>query len=107
MGEANRKRKAREQYEAQPVGSRLGDGPVDLEYHAKMQAIMQTVDEFMNDCASGSDRQVGIVILTFPLGATDGRCNFMSNGADRRDLVVMFKEMISRFEGQPAVKGNA
>ena len=32
--------------------------------------------------------------------------NFISNGADRRDLVVLFKEMIARFEGQPEVQGK-
>jgi hypothetical protein len=43
----------------------------------------------------------------FPFGATDGRCNFISNGADRAEIVSLFKEMISRFEGQPATKGRA
>jgi hypothetical protein len=31
----------------------------------------------------------------------------MSNGADRRDVVTLMKEMIARFEGQPEVSGKA
>jgi hypothetical protein len=31
----------------------------------------------------------------------------MSNGADRRDIVTLMKEMIARFEGQPELKGQA
>lgn len=57
--------------------------------------------------AKGDSREIGIVVLMFPFGATDGRCNFISNGADRAEIVSLFKEMISRFEGQPATKGRA
>lgn len=85
----------------------LGDGPIQSDYREKMNAVMATLDEFMNGDAKGTDRQTGIVVLMFPFGATDGRCNFISNGADRNDLVVLFKEMIARFEGQPDIKGRA
>lgn len=40
-------------------------------------------------------------------GHTDGRCNYISNGADRNDVVVLMKEMIARFEGQPKMSGRA
>lgn len=89
------------------MSHQLGDGPVQDDYRAQMNAVMKTLDEFMNGDAKGDDRSVGIVVLMFPFGSTDGRCNFISNGADRKDLVVLFKEMIARFEGQPAVKGSA
>ena len=50
------------------------------------------------------------MLLVFPFnesGDTTGeRCNFISNGADRKDIVVLFKEMIARFEGQPETKGG-
>ena len=85
----------------------LGDAPIQSDYQAKMNAVMQTLDGFMNGEAKGADREVGIVVLMFPFGAADGRCNFISNGADRKDIVVLFKEMIARFEGQPRVKGRA
>lgn len=85
----------------------LGDAPIQDEYRAQMTAVMATLDEFMNGDAKGGNREVGIVVLMFPFGSQDGRCNFMSNGADRKDLVVLFKEMVARFEGQPEVSGRA
>jgi hypothetical protein len=29
------------------------------------------------------------------------------NGADRKDIVTLFKEQIKRFEGQPEISGRA
>ena len=89
------------------MSERLGDGPIQADYREKMNAVMATLDEFMNGTAKDADRETGIVVLMFPFGAADGRCNFISNGADRADLVVLFKEMIARFEGQPAIQGRA
>ena len=103
MGEA--KRRAQRAFEQTP--EKLGDGPVDEQYHAQMTAIMRTLDEFLNGDLKGEDRTTGIVVLMFPFGNITGRCNFMSNGADRKDLVVLMKEMIARFEGQPEVSGKA
>lgn len=85
----------------------LGDGPIQADYRAQMSAVMKTIDELMNGAATGTEREVGIVVLMFPFGSQDGRCNFISNGADRNDLVVMFKELVARFEGQPSIKGRA
>lgn len=104
MGESKRRR----EFSRQQPQERLGDQPVEAEYHAKMTAVMQTVDEFFNGDAKGEDRKTGVVLLVFPFGDEGkGRCNFMSNGADRKDLVVLFREMIARFEGQPEMKGRA
>lgn len=85
----------------------LGDAPVEPEYYNKMVAITQALDELFNGEARGDDRAVGFVLMVFPFGETDGRCNFMSNGADRRDLINLMREMIARFEGQPEMSGRA
>lgn len=85
----------------------LGDAPIEDSYRVKMQAIAQTLDEFLNGEAKGADRKTGFVLLVFPFGTQDGRCNYISNGADRRDIVTMMKEQIARFEGQPEMKGRA
>jgi hypothetical protein len=86
----------------------LGDDPVPDDYKDRMTAIIKTLDQFMNGKDRGKDRKVGVVLLIFPFGySTDGRCNFMSNGADRNDVVALFKEMIARFEGQPEQQGRA
>lgn len=82
--------------------NRLGDGPIQAEYRAKMEAVARTLDEFFNEEKRGKDRTTGFVLLVFPFGDDPkGRCNFISNGADRKDIVALFKEMIARFEGQP------
>ena len=87
--------------------TRLGDGPIEAEYVEKMQAVAQALDELFNGPVKGPARQTGFVLLVFPFGGKDGRCNYISNGADRRDIVTMMKEQIARFEGQPDVEGKA
>ena len=104
MGESKRRR---EFYSQQPH-MRLGDAPIEAAYHEKMTAVMRAVDEFLNGDAKAPSKKVGIVIMMFPYGdAAKGRCNYMSNGADRRDVVTLMKEMIARFEGQPELEGRA
>lgn len=81
----------------------LGDAPIEGRYRGDMNAVAVALDEIFNGDARGSDRKTGFVLLVFPFGSVDGRCNYISNGADRRDIVVMMKEQIKRFEGQPEV----
>jgi hypothetical protein len=100
MGEAKRRRAARD-WEAS--GKRLGDAPVQEEYHDKMVATIQALDELFNGQVGGPGRKTGFVLMVFPFDEVapggQGRCNYMSNGADRRDIVTLMKEMIRRFEG--------
>jgi hypothetical protein len=87
---------------------RLGDAPIQSEYHAQMNAVAKGLDQIFNGDTKGPDRTTGFVLLVFPFGNADGnRCNFISNGADRRDVVTLMKEMIARFEGQPEMSGRA
>ena len=93
MGEAKRRQ------------DRLGDGPIQGEFASTMNAMMQVCDDVFNPGQQGADRKIGVVMLVFPFGTENAeiaRCNFISNGARREDLVVLFKEMIARFEGQTA-----
>jgi hypothetical protein len=87
------------------VSERLGDGPIEPAYVETMNALARGIDKLLNGKAKGQDRQVGFVLLVFPFGEKEGRCNYISNGADRQDIVTLFKEQIKRFEGQP--KGTA
>jgi hypothetical protein len=89
-----------------PSDHPLGDAPVEAEYQRTMTAVMKAVDETFNGDARAPDKKVGIVMLVFPYGDKTGRCNFMSNGADREDIATMFKEMIARFEGRYHDKGG-
>lgn len=87
---------------------RLGDAPISQQYREQMNAIASVLDETFNGDAKGAARDTGFVLLVFPFGTADGaRCNFISNGADRKDVVTLMKEMIARFEGQPEMRGRA
>jgi hypothetical protein len=94
---------------------RLGDQPIQEEQRENMNKIARLLDHTFNGEAANAtilsredNRKWGFVLLVFPFGEEEGgRCNFISNGSDRKDLVVLFKEMIARFEGQPEMKGRA
>lgn len=86
--------------------NRLGDGLIEPKHVAKMTAVIRALDELFNGNKKGKDREVGVVLLVFPYGGHEGRCNYMSNGADRRDIVALFKEQIKRFEGQSELEGH-
>lgn len=86
---------------------RLGDRPIEPEYIEKMNEVARGLDRIFNGDARGDDRQTGFVLLVFPFGDKEGGCNYISNGADRKDIVTLFKEQIKRFEGQPEIKGHA
>jgi len=81
----------------------LGDGPIEGRYAEQMKAMARALDEFLNEGTRGPARRTGFVLLVFPFGNAEGRCNFISNGADRKDIVCLFREMIARFEGQPDI----
>ena len=72
-----------------------------------MNNVARGLDSVFNGTAKGNDKKVGFISCScFPYGSHDGRCNYISNGADRRDVVVMLKEQIARFEGQPEMTGH-
>jgi hypothetical protein len=89
---------------------KLGDQPIQPEFYQKMNDIAKALDRVLNGEARGKDRPTGFVLLVYPFGNLekgDARCNFISNGADRKDVVTLMKEMIAHFEGQPEQSGKA
>lgn len=88
------------------MNERLGDAPIEESYRAQMNAVAAGLDDVFNGQARGADKKVGFVLMLFEYGSHDGRCNYISNGADRKDVVTLMKEMIARFEGQPEVAGR-
>jgi hypothetical protein len=86
---------------------RLGDAPIEAEHREKMNQLAQAIDQLFNGDKRGNDRNVGFVLLVFPFGDKEGRANYISNGADRKDIVTLFREQIKRFEGQPEITGHA
>lgn len=99
--------KRRRQYEALPPKDRLGDAPIEAALHDKMNAMAGALDDLFNGDAKGPDRMVGFVVMVFPFGSADGRCNYISNGANRKDIVTLMREMIARFEGGSEQSGSA
>lgn len=85
---------------------KLGDGPIEEKHRETMIALATGLDEVLNGDAKGKDRKVGFVLLVFPFGH-DGRANYISNGANRKDIIALMKHQIARFEGQPDITGNA
>ena len=83
---------------------KLPDELIEEAYRTTMNLIAVTLDEWFNGELKGKDRHTGFLVFVFPFGDTKdaaGRCNFISNGADRHDIVALMKGMIARFEGQP------
>jgi hypothetical protein len=84
-----------------------GDAPIEPAYIDMMKGVAKALDETFNEGVKGPARKVGFLLLVFPFGESEGRCNYISNGADRKDVVTMLKEQVKRFEGQPEMKGHA
>jgi hypothetical protein len=82
--------------------------PIEEKYHDLMNAMARALDEAFNGDLKGSERHTGFCLFVFPFGEADtNRCNYISNGGDRKDMICLMKEMIARFEGQPEIIGNA
>ena len=79
--------------------------PIQAKFHEALNSLMASIDKQFNP--AGGPRETGIVMLVFPFGETDEkRCNYISNGMDRKDMAVLFREMAARFEGQPHITGH-
>jgi len=88
----------------------LGDAPIQPEFREMMNDLAKRLDKFLNGEAKGKERKNGFILMIYPFGNLEtgkARCNYISNGADRRDVVTLMKEMIARFEGQPEQSGRA
>ena len=80
--------------------NQLGDEPIESRYAAHMNRIAHILDEIFNGDTHGPDRTTGFVLLVFPFGTQDGRCNYISNGADRGDIIKLLEEQAQRFKEQ-------
>lgn len=76
----------------------LGSGPIQDEYRKQMNAIARVLDQTLNGDLKGPKRHTGFVLLVFPFGKSEGRCNYISNGAGRQDIVKLLREQANRFD---------
>jgi len=78
--------------------NRLGSGPIEPEHIEKMNKVARALDQLFNGDTRGADRSTGFVLLVFPFGEKEGRCNYISNGADRKDIIKLLREQANRFD---------
>jgi hypothetical protein len=76
----------------------IGDGPIDPKYKESMLALAKGLDQVLNKRKTGDERHTGFVLLVFPFGDESGRCNYISNGASRKDIIRMFKFQLKRMK---------
>ena len=81
------------------------DEKIVAQHRRTMNVLASSLDEIFNGDKTGKDRETCFVLLISPFGTGDGRVNYISNG-DRKDIVLMLKEITARFEGQPEIVGS-
>jgi hypothetical protein len=84
------------------VSQEYGDAPIENRMRRKMNAVARELDARFNPDRAGDSREVGFVLLVFPFGEAEGRCNYISNGADRIDVLTLLREQATRFAAQLA-----
>lgn len=78
--------------------------PIAPRYKALMNTLAKILDEAFNGSAKGNKRSAGFVLLVWPWHEKDGRCNYISNGADRRGMIPFLRETAARFEKDAAAE---
>ena len=77
---------------AAPPAPSLGDAPIQQRYRKIMNKLARKIDGYLNAGTRGPSRKTGFVLLVFPYGDDpQGRVNYISNGADRKDIIVLMK----------------
>jgi hypothetical protein len=76
----------------------LGDQPIEEHHLTEMNMVAAGLDKIFNNDKKGNDRQWGFVLLVFPFGEKEGRCNYISNGANREDVEKLLYEQAERFK---------
>ena len=82
----------------------FGDAPIEPKYRAMMRQVANYLDRKFNGRTRGADRRTGFVLLVFDFNEPAGRANYISNGADRRDIIRFFEDQIERFKDDPEIK---
>ena len=77
----------------------IGSGPLDPKYAEGLRQIAMALDQSFNEGKTGEDREVGFVLMVFPLKGQIGRCNYISN-SNRADIKTLLREQLAYFEGQ-------
>jgi hypothetical protein len=57
--------------------------------------VARALDQIFNK-GTEDDPKVGFIVLMFPYDDRSGKCNYVSNGASKHDIIRMFKYQINR-----------
>lgn len=79
------------------------DEQITERYRRDMNVLAGLLDHQFN---GDGPKRVAFVLLITEFDNMAGRVNYISNG-QRKDIVVMLKEVLARFEGQAEQKGTA
>ena len=83
------------------------DTEIESRFRKEMNALADDLDEMFNgEREANQPKRIAFVLLVTEFGNMKGRVNYISNG-HREDIVVMLKEVVARFEGQPEQSGTA
>ena len=81
------------------------DEEIAKEYRHAMNELAKDLDAILNGNLKGTDRTVCFTLLIGDFNKSS-RINYISNG-ERADIIVMLKEILARFQGQPEQSGTA
>jgi len=68
-------------------------------------SIAATLEQIFNGKEALNDkslRKTGFILMVYPYATNDERCNFISNGATRTDILARLKVQVRSFEDQIA-----
>ena len=84
--------------------SKHPDDQISAKYRREMNDLARALDDIFN--GEARPKKVAFVLLVTEFDSMAGRVNYIANG-NRKDITVMMKEVLARFEGQPEQKGQA
>jgi len=76
-----------------------GDETNEIIANAQREAMLSVargLDEAFNGNARGNDRAIGFVLLTFPFGEYEETPNYVSNGAEREEILTLLEAALAR-----------
>lgn len=72
--------------------------PIEPGIDQVMINTMRQIDVELNGQLRGKHRTYGVVMFVFPYNDYDGRFNYISNGANRKDIAKLMREQAAKFE---------
>jgi hypothetical protein len=75
-----------------------GTEPLEARLEKIMMGVANHCDVVLNPDQEGPDRKLGFVLLVFPFNAAGGKVNYLTNGADRAEIIRLMQAQIDGFE---------